>query len=188
MSARQAALLCALLPNAAGAAELSQIAVDYKDGTYTVESEVRFDVGQHALYSVFSDWDLATQFSSAFVASHNIAPDESGRSGFYVLNHGCVVFYCKTFERSGYVQLDPDSLIEASADPTRSDFEFSDERWTFNREGDATIVRYSLRMKPAFWVPPVIGPYLIKRKLRNDSGEALNRIEEIAQQREQASD
>jgi hypothetical protein len=34
----------------------------------------------------------------------------------------------------------------------------------------------------------VIGPYLIKRKLRNDSGEALNRIEEIAQQREQASD
>jgi hypothetical protein len=89
---------------AAGAAELSEITVDYKDGTYTVESEIRFDAGQHALYAVFSDWDLATQFSSAFVASHNIAPDESGRSGFYVLNHGCVVFYCKTFERSGYVR------------------------------------------------------------------------------------
>ena len=188
MSAAKALLLLALLPLTASAAELSRIDVDYEGGVYTVESEVRFDAGQHALYAVMSDWDIATQFSNAFVASHNIAPDETGRSGFYVRNHGCVLFYCKTFERSGYVQRDPDRLIEASADPARSDFEFSDERWLFRRDGDTTVVNYSLRMKPSFWIPPLIGPYVIKRKLRDDSADALDRIERMAQQREQAGE
>jgi len=44
------------------------------------------------------------------------------------------------------------------------------------------VVAYRLTMEPAFWVPPAIGPYLIKRKLRNDGGDAINRIEEIARQ------
>jgi len=36
-------------------------------------------------------------------------------------------------------------------------------------------------MKPKFWIPPGIGPYLIKRKLRNSGSDAIDRIELIAQ-------
>jgi hypothetical protein len=35
-------------------------------------------------------------------------------------------------------------------------------------------------MDPKFWVPPGIGPYLIKRKLKSASGDALDRIERLA--------
>jgi hypothetical protein len=35
-------------------------------------------------------------------------------------------------------------------------------------------------MQPKFWVPPGIGPYVIKRKLKSDGGDAIDRIEAIA--------
>jgi hypothetical protein len=35
-------------------------------------------------------------------------------------------------------------------------------------------------MRPKFWVPPIVGPYLIKRKLRTDGIDALSRIEVVA--------
>ena len=78
--------------------------------------------------------------------------------------------------------LKPHDVLEASADPEQSDFELSDERWTFHAEDGGTTVRYYLRMKPAFWVPPVIGPYMIQKKLGKKGDDALDRIEKIAQE------
>jgi hypothetical protein len=37
-------------------------------------------------------------------------------------------------------------------------------------------------MEPDFWIPPGIGPYLIKRKFRNNGGDAIDRIEAIARE------
>ncbi|HNP37855.1 MAG TPA: SRPBCC family protein [Woeseiaceae bacterium] len=191
MSARPGVLLCVLLcapwSMQAIAADLKSIIVEYEDGVYTVDSEVWFDADQRAVYAVFADWDLAVRFSSAIVESRNTAPDADGNPGYFVRNEGCILFFCKSFVRNGTVRSQPISLLQASADPAHSDFELSDERWSFRSEDGGTIVNYSLKMKPAFWVPPLIGPYLIKRKLRNDSGDALNRIEQIAKDWKPAS-
>jgi len=185
MNGRRAFAVAALACSAtAGAADLRAIEVGYEDGIYTVESEVWFDVGQDVLYDVFSRWDLSAQFSSAIVESRDILPDDDSGRGFYVRNRGCFLFFCKTVERYGSVAAVPPLELSASADPARSDFEISDEHWTFSTEDGGTVVRYTLRMKPGFWVPPVIGPYVIKRKLSDDGGEALDRIEQMAQERE----
>ena len=48
------------------------------------------------------------------------------------------------------------------------------------------MVTYHLYMQPDFWVPPAIGPYLIKRKLKNEGGRALDRMESLAQERDGA--
>jgi hypothetical protein len=71
--------------------------------------------------------------------------------------------------------------LHAYVDPERSDFEFVDETWTFDEDDGGTRVRYELHMDPKFWVPPAIGPYMIKRKLAKAGGAALNRIERVAQ-------
>lgn len=175
--------LAALLLQAAAAAELRAIDVGYDGEIYTVDSVVWFDAPQDAVYEVFADWDLSPQFSSAIVEAGNITVGEDGRRGYFVKNRGCFLFYCRSVERRGTVEATPATELIASADPAGSDFELSEERWTFQREGDGTLVHYSLRMTPSFWVPPLIGPYVIKRKLREDGGEALNRIEAIAQAR-----
>ncbi len=82
--------------------------------------------------------------------------------------------------RQGYVEVIENRKLHAYVDPALSDFEFSDETWTFREDNGGTRVTYELHMDPKFWVPPAIGPFMLKRKLRNASGDALDRIEQVA--------
>ncbi len=185
---RSAAAALALVALPAHAAEMRSIDVNYEDGHYTLVSEVWFDAGIDAIYDVFSRWDLSEQFSSAVVEARDVEADEQGRPGFVVVNRGCVLFFCKTLRREGYVERVPNAVLRSFADPERSDFTVSNEVWEFEQADDGTVVKYTLYMKPAFWVPPAIGPYMIQRKLKKDGGKALDRIEAIAQDVEQADD
>ncbi len=181
-SLRTILVLLFALPLAAQSAEMRDIVVDYEDGYYTLKSEVWFNASHKAIYDVFADWDIATEFSSAIVESRDTGPDENGEMEFYIENRGCILFFCKSVVRAGSVSLSPLDVLEASADPEKSDFEVSDERWTFHPEDGGTTVRYHLHMKPAFWVPPLIGPYMIQKNLGKKGTDALDRIEKIAQE------
>lgn len=165
----------------AAAAEMRSIEVDFEDGRYSLVSVVWFDAGIDETFHVFSTWDYSTQFSSAVVEARDLDPDPAGRPGYFVINRGCVLFFCKSMVRQGYVELRHNQDLSAIADPKLSDFRQFEESWEFAEEDGGTRVRYRLKMVPDFWVPPAIGPYVIKRKLRTDGGEALDRIEAIAQ-------
>ena len=176
-----AVILIALTGQGVGsAAEMRSIDVKYEDGFYTLVSVVWFDAGLRPMFYVFSTWDLSDQFSGAVVEARDLEADALGRRGFFVVNRGCVVFFCKTLTRQGYVEIEEDKVLRAIADPALSDFKVSNEAWEFAEESGGTVVKYTLFMQPDFWVPPAIGPYLIKRKLKTDGGRALNRIEAIA--------
>jgi hypothetical protein len=41
-----------------------------------------------------------------------------------------------------------------------------------------------MEMKPKFWVPPFVGPYVLKRKIEKDGLEALQRIEDYVNARD----
>ena len=175
------ATISLLLLETAAAADLRSVDVDYEDGYYTMESTVWFDATIEQVFEVFRQWDLSTEFSSAIVEARDVEADAQGRPQYYIKHKGCVLFFCLSFERNGYVELQENEVLRAYADPERSDFVKADETWTFMTEDDGTVVTYHLYMKPKFWVPPGIGPYFIKRKLKNDGGDAIDRIEVIAQ-------
>lgn len=167
----------------AGAAELRNVMFEHVEDRYVLESEAWFAAGAEALYDVFLDYDLSPQFSSAIAEARSIEPGEDGRPRFYVKNRGCVLFFCKSFERYGVIDREPYTLIRATTDPATSDFEVSNESWAFRPDGDGTLVRYSIEFRPKFWVPPLIGPYVIRRMLIEKGAGAIDRIEALAQER-----
>lgn len=173
-------LAAMLMAGTATAAEVRSINVEHHEGRYSVLSEVWFDASVAQVFEVFRQWDLSTQFSSAIAESRDIAADEYGRPGYYVRNQGCLLFFCKSFVRQGHVELKLNEELRAVANPAVSDFRLSKETWRFVAEDGGTVVAYQLLIEPDFWVPPGIGPYLIKRKFRNKSGDAIDRIEAIA--------
>lgn len=179
---KRLAILCLLsAAPATPAAEILNIFVDSDKGVYTMTSDVWFDAPVEQIYEVYRYWDYAPDFSSAIVEAHDMEPDEDGRPQFYIRNKGCVLFFCQSFERQGYIESERPKQVRAIANPDTSDFHFSNETWQFFARDGGTLVTYGLTMKPKFWVPPGIGPYFIKRKLRNNGGDAVNRIEKIAQ-------
>ncbi len=173
-------LLIIALPICAGAATLREVTVDHVDGFYVMHSEVWFDVGIEKIYGLMLDWDQSSKFSSVIVESRNLDPGPDGRARYYSHTRGCLWFFCKSFERYGYVEHKPFRFIRASVDPEKSDFEVSDESWEFREEADGTVIIYAFRMKPKFFIPPLIGPAIMKNKLRNGGINAIERIEALA--------
>lgn len=161
-------------------ADLREIAVERVDERYHLSSEAWFAAGREDLYRVLTDYDLFVQFSSAFVETRNVPDDDNGRPRFFTRMQGCILFFCKTVVRQGHLLLKPHAEIVAVASPEQSDFRYSRERWRLERSGNGTLLRYDFEMEPAFWVPPLIGPFVIKRKLKADGAEAIDRIEALA--------
>ncbi len=171
-------LLLQVMP--ANSAELRDIVVEKIGDRYHLTSVTYFEASQSQLYKVLTDFDKYPLFSSAFVEAENLEPDEEGRPGFYTKMEGCALMFCKTYIRVGYLELQPEHDIVAIVDPEQSNFAYSRERWQLIPEGEGTIMIYHFEMEPGFWVPPLIGPYVIKRALKASGGNAVGRIETVA--------
>ncbi len=186
ITSKKALLMClcigvlGILSGNAGGAELRYVEVWMEDGRYHLISESLIGASQEKLYTVLTDYEQFKKFTSAIVASNNVEQDAVGRPQFYTRMKGCVLLYCHTFVRMGYLQLKPQYDITAISDPQKSDFEFSRERWQLKTEGDSTLMIYEFEMEPRFWVPPFVGPYYIKRALKSGSISAVDRIEALA--------
>ena len=95
--------------------------------------------------------------------------------------HTCILFYCFRVRALGDVVEHDQGLITASIIPGESDF--SHGALTCQVEGSRTggsRVHLSGTVDPAFWIPPVIGPYILRRKLVREAGAAIHRIEALA--------
>lgn len=182
-------LICLLSP-ASPAAELRALEVDRDTeiNQYSLRSVTWFNASPEAMYKVLTDYDLFYKFTSAIVESRNTEEDEAGRPGYYTRMEGCVLMWCRSFIRIGHLTLDPSTRIVANADPERSNFKKSRESWSLSKEGDGTLLVYEFEMVPDFWVPPVIGPFYIKRALQSGGEKAADRIEALAQANEPADD
>ncbi len=178
---RLPAALIFLISGTALSAELGNVTVEKEEKRYRLTSETRFDTGVADLYRVLTDYDLFTEFSSVFVESRNLRAAANGKPRYFTRMEGCMLLFCKSFVRIGELTLRPQTEIIAIADPKQSDFNYSRERWLLQADGDGVLLRYEFELEPSFWVPPVIGPYVMKRVLRAGGSDAVDRIEALAQ-------
>ena len=178
------AITTLLAASVAWPADMRDVSVELEDGRYQLKSETWLDVSPRALYRVLTDYDLFIKFTSSYVESRNMTPTTDGKPRFYTRMEACVLFFCKSFTRSGYLLLEPEVKITAIGYPESSDFDFSHENWHLIGEDGGTLLIYSFEMDPSFWVPPVVGPFYMKRALRRGGKDATNRIEALAQEYE----
>lgn len=172
------AILMVSLP--AGGAELSDVEVSLEEGRYKLTSRTQFAATKAQLFSILTNYDLYTRFTSSFAEAKNLEPDEDGRPRFYTRLEGCVLLFCRSFIRYGHLELNGDHDIVAIVDPELSSFKYSRERWQLFPHGDGTIMLYEFEMEPDFWVPPIVGPYFIKKSLAESGDTAVTRIEALA--------
>lgn len=175
------ALAALVMSSAIYPADLREVTVERDDKRYRLVSQTHFDASAKDLYRVLTDYDLFTEFSSVFVESRNVRAGSNGKPRYFTKMEGCMLFFCKSFVRVGELTLTPDTEIIALADPEQSDFEYSRERWILIPEGNGTLLVYDFELEPSFWVPPVLGPFVMKRVLKAGGTNAVDRIEALAQ-------
>ena len=161
------------------AADLRMLEVRRDEGRIRVHSELHIEASPRRVFASLADYDNLSSLSSRFKESRSeVASD--GTTWVYTLIEGCVWFFCRTVERYARLQTDAPRSITATVDPERSDFAFGVESWQLLPERDGTLVQYTHELEPRFWVPPLIGVWVIRRTLSEDALKAANRIEALA--------
>lgn len=165
------------------AADLLSVSVEKKGKRYYVNSVSTYAASREALMHILTDYDNFDRVSSVFTESYFLPEGDSGDKRAYTRVEGCVWFFCKSIERVDVLLIEQ-SRVVALSDPALSDFKYSKGQWDFETTDAGQTITYALEMEPGFWVPPVIGPYILKRRLVDGAVEAVQRVEALAQERD----
>lgn len=177
---RLAAALLLALPVAAGAAEFRTLEF-FKDGEhYRVESDIYLEAPPEGVYRVLTDYEGFPRLSSIFMEGRTLEPVTGGRGLVFLHMKGCVLFFCRDVNLVERLEVVPETRIEVVVDPEKSDLDYGWATWEIAAEGGGSLVRYEMEMKPRFWIPPVIGPLIIKAALRSRGLRAARRLEAVA--------
>jgi len=166
------------------AATIDELDVTRERGRYSLEANARLDASPESIYAVLTDFDdnAYSRISRAYKESHYLDPAEDGTPLVYTRMEGCALWHCMTLERTERLETEAPHWIKSTTLPEGSNFKHSVSEWWLERDGDATKMTYTLEMEPDFFVPPVVGPWYLKRTLSQGGIRAVRRIERLARE------
>jgi hypothetical protein len=182
---RAAVALSALGAGAlAAAATIDELDVTRQRGRYSLEANARLDATPESIYAVLTDFDdnAYSRISRVYKESRYLEPAADGTPVVYTRMEGCVLWHCMTLERTERLETDAPRWIKSTALPEGSNFKHATSEWLLEPDGDGTVMSYTLEMEPDFFVPPIIGPWYLKRTLSQGGLRAVTRIERLARE------
>jgi hypothetical protein len=165
-------------------ATLRDVDVSRDEARYRVVADTHLDASPEAVYQVLLDFDndRYQRISEIYKESSYLPPDSDGTPLVYTRVEGCLLGFCRSMRRVERLEVVTPQFIRSRTVPERSDFKYTLSEWTFVAEGDGTRVTYLMEMEPDFWLPPFVGPWFLKRTLMQGAPAAIDQIELLAQQ------
>ena len=179
-------ILSLILSTQLWAAEMTKFQVKRDGKRFYMDSTLIVDAPLESMYAIMLDYTNMHQFSRGMVHSQEVTPDVNGTPRVYTHLRGCVAFICRNIKRIERLETQNNNHIVASLEPDLSEnVAWNISTWDFSElkksGAGKTQIRYQLEFEPDFWVPPIIGPYLVKKSLAEDGLEIITRMEAHAQ-------
>jgi hypothetical protein len=168
----------------AWAATLRSVEVSQDSGRYHLVTDTHVNAPPEAIRQVLLDYDhdRYQRISEIYKESSYLPPDSDGTPIVYTRVEGCLLFFCRSLRRTERLEVATSNLIRTAALPDRSDFKYAVSEWHLDPEGTGTKVTYRMDLEPSFWLPPFVGPWFLKRTLLHGAPQAVDKIEELAQE------
>ena len=165
MSRLRGALLGLLFfPFIAGAGEVVESSVALDSGIYSVDVLVRIEAPLEVVFQAITDYDNLTEINSSIVESYIVETQGADKYRVFSRVKFCVLFFCKHVRQvQDMIEYRP-ALIKATVLPELSDLSGS-ASWDLVVADDVTYMQFSTEVDPAFWVPPLIGPWMLEREM-----------------------
>jgi len=168
----------------AAAATIGELDVKRDRGRYSLEAYGRLDATPESIYAVLTDFDdnAYSRIADGYKESRYLEPAADGTPVVYTRMEGCALWHCMSLERTERLETNAPYWVKSTVLPERSNFKHSVSEWSLERDGDGTKMIYKLDIEPAFSVPPIIGPWYMKRILSQGGVRAVLRIERLARE------
>ena len=177
------AVCLALAAGDASAARVDDLAVAHSKGVFTVRGTFILDATPAAVRAVLTDFDHLDRLTPAILESR-LVQREATSSLVFTRSRACAGWFCRELRKVERVEVSDGHVVTivASALPAQSNVTMSVTRWRISAAGAGTRVAWESSFDPAFVVPPLLGPALIKRALARESGVHAAAIERSARQ------
>ena len=172
-------VLAWLVP-AAALGDAVLIEVQQTDRRYAVTVDAWLAAPVATLHALLTDYEHLSQLNDSILRSEVLATLGPTSHRVYIFAEICVSVFCRTLEQTQGVRQREDGDIVEAIVPEAGDFRWGFARWHFEPGENGTWMRFESEFEPAFFVPPLIGPMLIKHALRRETLETVEKLEALA--------
>lgn len=164
-------------------AEVLVTEVTHANGRYAVEFDVRLAAPPGRLKHYLTDYANYASYFTSIRQSRVLGRTPNGALRVRLQLHSCLLFFCRTATVVKDVTERPDGMITARIEPNLSDFRDATELWRIVPDGGQTRLQYQAALVPKFFVPPVLGPWLLKRHIRTTLERSAVKLEALANEK-----
>lgn len=164
------------------AGDILEATVRNEDKRYFVSINAVINADAQRVYNILTNYNQLTNISDSITESHVIYSLSERDYRVKVVTKACVTFFCKTISQVQDVEQLPGMVIITTSVPEKSDVDYAHARWKIRTEDGLTYISFNSDLKPSFWVPPLIGPPLIEKALRDEALAIIDGVEKLAQQ------
>lgn len=165
-----------------------KVAFDDDLEAYQVEVSERFQVEPAELWSVLTEVSNFAKMNNSI--QYVLALPPVNKESFIRVESAvkaCVWFFChQTTQLQDFYDLSrgSHSELQAIAVPEEGIYRQLDANWRLIQlNSTETTLEFSLLIKPDFWVPPLIGPWIIENKIAEEAAESVAAIRQILDSR-----
>ncbi len=165
----------------ASSANIERLDVYQKGTDYSVSLVAVLNAPLTRVWAVLTDYAGFSELSPSVKESEIVG--QLNRTTHRVRTRAkvCVLIFCKELHQVQTLEQRKKGELLIVIDPQESDFEFGHARWLLAGDQQITRVRFETRLRPAFWVPPLIGPWAIKSSMRREAQATCSMLEHLAQ-------
>lgn len=178
-------LACALTATAAPAVQIDRIDVSRAGPLYRVAMRVKLDAPPARAWAVFSEYENLPRIHHAVREVRRLDGAGSGAQRLLTEVRVCVSFYCRVLQQEQDMRPEPGEAggrLSATVLPQSRDLKSGHAVWNIRACGGGSCLDFDAELEPRFWVPPLIGPWLIQRKLREEAIQTSEGIERLARE------
>lgn len=176
-------VVACLLPLAfpLSAAEVSEVEIRREDDRYRLRVIARLDALPAAVWKSLTDFHHLERLHHSVHDSTHLRRMPEGVDRVRIQMHPCVLFFCVHFSQIVEFQAVADRQLVADFDQRDSLFHFGQLKWRLAQTPEAgTDLVFDAELAPAFWIPPLLGPWILKRTLRKTAMDIVMNLDRLS--------
>ena len=162
-------------------AEVRQVDVRRDGNLYQLHVVARIGGSPSAVWRLLTDFQHLERIHHSVRDSTYLGHTPEGGNRVRIRMHPCVMFFCVDFTQVLEFHAVDERQLLADFDQRDSDFHFGQLKWRLARSRNVgTDLVFDADLEPAFWVPPLLGSWVLKRVLRKTATDIVMNLDRLS--------